>query len=481
MKSIRTKLTVTYILLILVIISSVGVVTSVRIESFFQQRLVGEVERQIDLVFFLVQQDSLLSTPKLFTHLEAIARAGRYRITLIDSTGHVLLDSDVPLRDTINIMNHSDRPEILQAAQNGFGKDIRHSATVNHDFLYVAKTVAQLAHMPSYQKLKFIRISVPLEEVDDQIHTIRSIIIVVGTVISIIILIASLIISQFITRPMLEITRSIERIRAGDFNEQLPVKSNDETGLIATAINELVANLRADIIQLKKLEQVRSQFLGNVSHELRTPLFAIQGFLETLLNGAVDDPAVNRTFIERALSNLTRLSSLMEDLINISRIESGEMRMSFRYFGIKAFLESLYQDYQPIAAARTITLKLRLNTTEEDTAYGDRERLRQVFNNLLTNGISYNKPNGELVIQTDRVPQGIQISVIDTGIGIAEQHRSRIFERFYRIDKDRSREVGGTGLGLAIVKHIVEAHGSHVEVESTHGEGSTFRFVLKAS
>jgi len=155
--------------------------------------------------------------------------------------------------------------------------------------------------------------------------------------------------------------------------------------------------------------------------------------------------------------------------------------MSFRIFNINGFLESVFNEYESFAANRNVTLRLLINTKTEDEIFGDRERLRQVLNNLLSNAINYNKPGGEVVLSSERVAGGIQISIKDTGIGIPSEHISRIFERFYRVDSDRSRELGGTGLGLAIVKHIIEAHGSHVDVESNVGQGSVFRFVLKSS
>jgi two-component system phosphate regulon sensor histidine kinase PhoR len=268
---------------------------------------------------------------------------------------------------------------------------------------------------------------------------------------------------------MVYIASEVEKIRSGDLNAGLAVSSKDEIGSMAKAINELVAKLKDDIVQLKKLERVRSEFLANVSHELRTPIFAIQGYLETLHSGAVDDRSVNRSFLEKALSNLSRLNNLLEDLINISQIESGEMKMSFRYFQVN----------KTIASGKTVTLRLLMNTSESDEVFGDRDRLRQVIYNLLSNAINYNKENGEVVLSSEKTEGGIQIFVKDTGVGIADQHLPRIFERFYRVDTDRSRDLGGTGLGLAIVKHIIEAHKTRVLVESKIGEGSVFRFVLR--
>ena len=478
---IQTKITVTYVLLALLIVASLGVFTSMRMESYFKERLVGELSYQADLVLFILQKDTTYSFPQIDQQVKLIGGLEHLRITLIDAQGNVLADSDIPFPDITGVKNHLDRPEVQDAKQYGIGHDIRHSTTVGHDFLYMAKLVKKSPKRTSFETLQYIRLSVPLENVQDQINRIRSIVAIVGLGVLLVIVAVSIIISRRITKSMAQIAQGVEQIRSGDLDAQLVVSSNDEIGLVAKAINELVQKLKSDIVQLKKLEQVRSQFLGNVSHELRTPIFAVQGYLETLLNGAMDDPSVNRSFLEKAQSNLSRLNALLEDLINISQIESGEMKMSLRYFRVNEFLESVGKDYESLAAARNITLKLLLSTKNDDEVFGDKDRLRQVLNNLISNAINYNKPGGEVMITSEKEEHGIQMSIKDTGVGIPSEHLSRIFERFYRVDSDRSRTLGGTGLGLAIVKHIVEAHGSQIQAESTLGEGSIFRFVLKNS
>ncbi len=478
---IRTKITITYVVLALLIVSSLGLFTSLRMESYFKERLVDELSRQADLVFFMLQKDTAYSFSQIDEQVKQVGGLEHLRITLIDGDGNVLADSDVPFPEISGVQNHLDRPEIQDAKRNGIGHDIRHSITVNRDFLYMAKLVKQPPQKIDFGKLQFIRLSFPLEEVQAQINYIRSIVIVVGLGVLIVIVAVSVVVSRFVTKPMTQIAQGVEQIRSGDLDANLKISSDDEIGVVAKAINELVEKLKTDIVQLKKLEQVRSQFLGNVSHELRTPIFAVQGYLETLLDGAVDDTSVNRSFLEKAQSNLNRLNVLLEDLINISQIESGEMKMSFRYFRINEFLESVAKEFEKMAANRKVILKLSLNTTVNDEAFGDKDRLRQVLNNLISNAINYNKSGGDVVLASEKVANGIQISIKDTGVGISSEHISRIFERFYRVDNDRSRELGGTGLGLAIVKHIVEAHGSQVQVESKIGEGSIFRFVLKES
>jgi two-component system phosphate regulon sensor histidine kinase PhoR len=278
---------------------------------------------------------------------------------------------------------------------------------------------------------------------------------------------------------MVDIAKTVEEIRAGNLDARIEVRSNDEVGRVAQAVNEMVDRLKVDIAQLKKLERVRSEFLGNVSHELRTPIFSLQGFLETLINGAVDDPAVNRTFLQKAYSHAERLNTLLGDLINISQIESGEMKLSFRYFPVKEFLTAVVNDFQSVAERHQVKLRLNSQLTSDVDVFGDKERLTVALGNLIENAIKYNKPGGEVVVSALLDAGRVQIIVSDTGVGIAANHLPRIFERFYRVDKNRSREVGGTGLGLAIVKHIIDAHGSSVNVESEVGKGSAFSFSLK--
>jgi two-component system phosphate regulon sensor histidine kinase PhoR len=253
------------------------------------------------------------------------------------------------------------------------------------------------------------------------------------------------------------------------------------------AVNRLADKQASDLQEMQRLARIRSEFFGNVSHEMRTPIFSIQGFLETLLDGALDDEEVRRQFVEKAHSNTMRLNLLLTDLIDISRIESGAMKFSFRYFTIVPLIEEIVRSLEPAAQANAITLTIHtehLPYGPDTTVYGDRDRLAQVLTNLVDNAIKYNQPGGAVSIaaERDRDSKGesnVKITVQDTGIGIPEEHHSRIFERFYRVDKGRSRAVGGTGLGLAIVKHILEAHKSIICLESSPNQGTRMSFTLK--
>lgn len=283
----------------------------------------------------------------------------------------------------------------------------------------------------------------------------------------------------FVYRPLQRIQQVISAQQDKQSIQRFLASSSDEFQQLSDSFNTMLDSFRADIVQMRKLEVVRSEFLGNVSHELRTPLFSTQGLIETLLNGAVEDKKVNRDFLQKALNNIERLNVLLEELIDISRIESGEMKLRLRYFDITELIESTVAEMQTFAEQRKCTISFVRPAAETVDVFGDRERLRQVMVNLMENAVKYSeKKNNRVTITLTDNADHAAITVEDNGIGIAPQHLPRIFERFYRADKDRSRDVGGSGLGLAIVKHIVEAHGSSVTVDSEVGIGTRFTFTV---
>ncbi len=276
-----------------------------------------------------------------------------------------------------------------------------------------------------------------------------------------------------------EITQAIAE-GAVSGSVEVPSTAAPEVRRVAREVNRLAQKATRDIMEMKRLERVRSEFVGNVSHELRTPIFSVQGYLETLLDGAIDDPDVSRQFLEKAYQNALRLNTLLSDLIEISRIESGELRMSFRYFNLCDLLRDVVHTLELRGAHRGVSLKLEILNDQDIHVYGDKERLSQVLTNLIDNAIKYNVDGGSVVVRASYANERAYVSVSDTGIGVPAEHIPRIFERFYRVDKDRSRAVGGTGLGLAIVKHILEAHNSPISVESEPGKGTTISFELKS-
>ncbi len=234
-----------------------------------------------------------------------------------------------------------------------------------------------------------------------------------------------------------------------------------------------------EITEQRRLERVRQDFVANVSHEFRTPLTAIQGFAETLLNGALDDPAHRRRFVEIIREHAARLARLTDDLLELSRIEAGELKLELQTVSVQRLVESCVETVRLKAAAKQLAIHLSL---PEHLApmHGDAGRLQQVLQNLLDNAVQYTPPGGRIDISAQARDGQIILSVHDTGIGIPQADQSRIFERFYRVDAARSRQAGGTGLGLSIARHIVEAHGGRIWLESAVGQGSNFHFSIPA-
>lgn len=232
-----------------------------------------------------------------------------------------------------------------------------------------------------------------------------------------------------------------------------------------------------DITDLKRLETLRRDFVANVSHELKTPLTAIQGAAETLLGGALKDADRGKPFVQSISEEASRLRRLVDDLLTLAQVESKQEEIRPETISLQAFLEKEVARHQPAARSRAVSLNL------EPVPAGlvlpaDREHLAQAVGNLLDNAIQYNRPGGRVTLRASSDSGACRIEVEDTGIGIPPEDLARIFERFYRVDKGRSRETGGTGLGLSIVKHVTETHGGSVEVESKQGLGSRFTLIL---
>ncbi len=232
-----------------------------------------------------------------------------------------------------------------------------------------------------------------------------------------------------------------------------------------------------DITELRKLERVRRDFVANVSHEFKTPLTAIQGFAETLLGGAIDDPQNRLRFLEIILEHSRRLARLTDDLLKLSKMDADKLELEIRRLSVAQFVESCIETTQRTAAEKDLRVSVNLQQPLPDIA-ADRRRLAEVLQNLLDNAMQYTPAGGQIMVGASANGAEVTITVSDTGIGIPQADQSRIFERFYRVDVARSREVGGTGLGLSISKHLVEAHGGRIWVESEVGQGSQFHFTV---
>jgi two-component system phosphate regulon sensor histidine kinase PhoR len=235
-----------------------------------------------------------------------------------------------------------------------------------------------------------------------------------------------------------------------------------------------------EISKLKVQEEFRREFLGNLAHELKTPVFSIQGYILTLLDGAIEDENVNRVFLERASKATERITNILDDLDQITRLEVDDLQMEIRSFDIVELAQEVFDSLEIIAQEKNITLKFT-KFYSPITVMGDRSKIAQVFTNLISNSISYGNEKGTTIIRFYVVDDLVTVEISDNGPGIDETHLPRLFERFYRVEKSRNRNEGGSGLGLSIVKHIIESHGQRISVRSTVGLGSTFSFSLDKS
>ena len=236
---------------------------------------------------------------------------------------------------------------------------------------------------------------------------------------------------------------------------------------------------RAEIDRLRDLEKYRKDFVGNVSHELKTPIFNIQGYILTLLDGGLEDPKINRLYLERTEKSIDRMISIVEDLESITKLESGEMKLNMEPFDLVKLTEDVFEFELRDANARKIGMNLAVKATKPVFVIADKKRIFEVISNLVGNAIKYGKKGGNVNVVFYDMDKMVLIEVSDDGIGIEKKDLIRIFERFYRVDKSRSRMQGGTGLGLSIVKHIIEAHEQTIHVKSQMDKGTTFTFMLE--
>lgn len=238
-------------------------------------------------------------------------------------------------------------------------------------------------------------------------------------------------------------------------------------------------NKENEIQKLMIRESYRRQFVGNVAHELKTPIFNIQGYIDTLLDGAIEDEKINRKFLERANKSVNRMIHIVEDLDEITKLEGGKVELEEKPVDIVDVIIDLIDQLEMKAKKRGVTLTVRHPQKGKFWVEVDVEKIKQVFINLIVNAIKYGRENGEVIIRTYDMDRQVLVEVADDGNGIPKKHLNKIFDRFYRVDKSRDRDKGGSGLGLSIVKHIVEAHGQTINVRSTEGKGTTFSFTLK--
>lgn len=359
------------------------------------------------------------------------------RLTFIDMEGNVLADS-MEGPDYVKMQNHLGREEVTEAILAGEGSDSRKSETLGTDFLYVADTLV-------YEGDKVLVTRVAFEI--DKLRMINDFIVKTSLISSIVgIVIAAVIAFVYTTKLMKPISR-------------------------------MEKQLQATMEENKKADQIRKDFVANVTHELKTPLTSISGFVETLQDGAAEDPEIRNKFLDIIAIEAARLKRLIEDILIISDIENKREVNTDSDINVRESIEEILASMRPIIEQKKI--KMITYYAYEIYIGGNPDRFKQLMVNLIENAVKYSYDGGTVTITAKRKEGKVYISVNDEGIGISRENLSRIFERFYRVDKSRSQKVGGTGLGLAIVKHIAALFEAEIKVESEPGKGSTFTVILK--
>lgn len=287
-------------------------------------------------------------------------------------------------------------------------------------------------------------------------------------------LLGSWVAANRVTTPLMAITDSAQNIAEGNFSEKIRVDSRaQEFHELALSLNQMADSYREKIHDLERLTQLQTEFIGNVSHEVKNPIFAVSGYLEALASPSLT-PDIRKRYAEKGLNNLERLNSLFSDLIEIARLEYREDLLRTSVFDLQELIEEVVEVLAPKAGAKNIEL---VYANQHLFVEADRNRMRQVLINLIDNAIAYSDA-GAVRCRMRRHLDKVRVEVVDNGRGIDEEHLERVFQRFYRVDPDRSRKSGGTGLGLSIVKQILQAHGEQIHAESTLGRGSRFWFEL---
>jgi two-component system phosphate regulon sensor histidine kinase PhoR len=288
--------------------------------------------------------------------------------------------------------------------------------------------------------------------------------------------------ARYVRASLMDIYHQIQELRTNKVVRPVPANSVPELyAEISRILSDWNKESRTEIDQMKQVENYRRDFLSNVSHELKTPIFSVQGYVHTLIDGGIEDQDINMHYLSKASKGIDRLIHIVEDLESISRLEAGELILDKRTFDILELVSDVFDSLELQAREKQVSFQSESTTGDRVYVYADKDLIRQVLVNLIMNSVKYGVKGGCTTVIVSVVGEKVVVDVSDNGIGIEKRHLPRLFERFYRVDKSRSRDQGGTGLGLAIVKHILEAHHESISVESETGKGTSFVFSLPLS
>ena len=387
------------------------------------------------------------------------------RFTVISLDGKVCADTQII--ETELLENHLEREEIKQAVETGKGYAIRHSETTQQDMLYVALCSKSGGYV--------LRLAVPFRGYKEFSKILIPSFFIGALVTLLVALVLSDRLAKSIAKPLSKMAGTL--FIQSEEKENTPKETYvyPELEIIAESLRQSEQCMNQYIKQLKKEKKIRQEFFTNASHELKTPITSIRGYAELLNVGMVQDAMQQRDFLNRIMKETDHMTGLINNILQISSLEAKETEIVKAEVKFASLVEDVVHELMPVAKQYQVTLQW---SCEPVSMWASEQQIRELFTNLINNGIKYNVPGGTVFVSVKTCENGIRIKVEDTGIGIKEEDRVRIFERFYRVDKGRSKRVSGTGLGLAIVKHIVEYYGGTIQVESEWEKGSTFQIYL---
>ncbi|MBU1147315.1 MAG: cell wall metabolism sensor histidine kinase WalK [Candidatus Omnitrophica bacterium] len=454
-----------YIVLIILAVFILNFFVSAKLQDYYETKITDKLKTNSFLAADLLTGFPLASEERA----KDLADKLNTRVTIIDKDGRVLGDSEKNWR---SMEDHSNRPEIIEAIRLGYGESTRFSDTLGFNMKYVAAPIIIDDNL-----FGIVRLALPLSEIQSELRVIYRVVLLGGIISILIAFVIGYFISRGITRPITQMTDIAESISRGDFSKKASVKSKNELGILARSLNKMADELQSQLESLKKLNTVRTDFVANVSHELKTPLTSIKGFIETLEDGALDDKENAQKFIGIIKKHTERISSIIDDLLSLSELELGKDRLNRQSFDLKKLVDEILLGFGHALSAKRHSIETSYNGKDFNIT-ADREKTEEVFVNLIDNAIKYTNSNGKILVNLSENEDDFLIEIKDNGIGIPKEHLDRIFERFYRVDKARSRQLGGTGLGLAIVKHIILLNNGAIDIDSELNKGTRISFSL---
>ena len=467
------KFTAAFISLILLSVLILNFFVGIQLKDEYEQRITRNLLSNASLAGDILKDLIKSGSSGLVQQkTDALAEKLDARITVIDSAGRVIGESE---KKPLPMDDHSNRPEIKKAVETGEGESMRFSDTLSINMKYVAVAVKEGGDLTG-----IIRLALPMIDVESRVRVIYKVVLTGGLVAIVFVLIAGFFISRNMINPISGMTEVAQSIAAGDFSKRAEVGRDDELGIMARSLNSMADELELKMINLEKMDDMRAEFVANVSHELKTPLTSIKGFVETLEGGAIDDRENAMRFLSIIGKHAEGLSNITDDLLKLSELESGENRIEKSSFNLKDLINEVVNHYDHLIEEKNFKLTLDFSGSDFNVR-ADRQKIEQVLINILDNSMKYTGEGGSINIYVYEKPDHFLAEVQDNGIGIPEEHLDRIFERFYRVDKARSRKLGGTGLGLSIVKHAVMLHGGTVNIQSREARGTKVTITLPKS